>query len=258
MSVDVSAGLLVAFLLALVRTSAWVAVVPIFGARTVPGQVKGAIAVALALPVAPRLAGHTPALDAGSLVTAVGVQAAAGLALGFVTLLLFSVFQAAGQLMDIFGGFAMSSYFDPLTGQSNSVFGRFHHMVALTLLFASGGYLIVVHGLLSSFDAVPMNTDPLAALARLVTHDFGTFFVAALQIAGPLLAVLVLADAGMGLLTKAAPTLNVFSLGFPLKILVALVLVGGTLTAMPGALDSIIDRIMGSTDAVAGIFAGGG
>ena len=73
--------------------------------------------------------------------------------------------------------------------------------------------------------------------------------------AGPLLAVLVAADVGMGLLTKAAPTLNVFSLGFPLKIFVTISLIGVTFVAMPAALGALLDKITNSTDLVSAVFS---
>jgi flagellar biosynthesis protein FliR len=98
----------------------------------------------------------------------------------------------------------------------------------------------------------------LKELAQLVTQDVSTFMISAIQIAGPLLAVLVLTDVGLGLLTKAAPTLNVFTLGFPLKILITLSLVGVTFVALPVAVSMLLDKIVNNTDAVSAVFSTGG
>lgn len=259
MSLDLPADALVAYLLALVRASAWIAVVPPFGGRSIPKQAKTAIAAGLAFAAAPHLRGDLPALDLGPLVGAVLIQAAAGLALGFVTLVLFSAVAAAGDLVDLFGGLTMSSAYDPLSMQQNSVFGRLHNLLATTLLFTSGGHLVLVRGMLNSYRAVGVSGDnPLNVLMQVVSHNLGTFFVAALQIAAPLVAVLVLTDIGLGVLTKAAPTLNVFSLGFPLKILVTVTLVGATFVALPGAMNNLLDKITQSTSAVASVFVSGG
>ncbi len=259
MSFDLPADALVAYLLALVRASAWIAVVPPFGTRSIPAQVKTAIALGLAFAAAPQLRTGIPPLELGPLAGAVLVQAAAGFAMGFVTLVLFAAVRAAGDLIDLFGGLAMSSAYDPLSMQNNSVFGRLHNLLATTLLFASGGHLVLVRGLLNSYRAVPLGRgQPLDALLQVITRDLGTFFVAAVQIAAPLLAVLVLTDIGLGVLTKAAPTLNVFSLGFPLKILVTVTLVGITFVALPGAMSNLLAKITQSTAAVASVFASPG
>lgn len=258
MSFDVPAELVVAYLLALVRSSAWIAVVPPFGTRTIPGTVKAALAMALALAVAPRLSDSVPPLETAPLIGAITIQAATGLCLGLVTLILFSAVRTAGDLIDSFGGLAMTSAFDPLSMQQNSVFGRFYNLLAITLLFATNGHLVLVRGLLASYQAVPASTtQPLEALSRLVISDVGTFFIAALQIAGPLLAVLVLTDVGLGLLTKAAPTLNVFSLGFPLKIFVTLLLVGATFLALPGAVNNLMEKVGRSNGVVASLLSSG-
>jgi flagellar biosynthetic protein FliR len=79
-------------------------------------------------------------------------------------------------------------------------------------------------------------------LGELLTHGVVTMFVASLQIAGPLIAVLFLADVGMGLLTRVAPMLNVFSLAFPAKILLTLVLVGMSFPLLPTVVDGLTDR----------------
>jgi flagellar biosynthetic protein FliR len=251
-SIDVPADLLVAYLLAVVRASAWVAVVPPFGTRSIPGTVKVALAMALSFSVAPKLVDDVPPLETAPLIGAIVIQVAVGLCLGLVTLILFSAVRAAGDLIDTFGGLSATAAFDPLSMQQNSVFGRFYNLIAITLLFASNAHLVLVHGLLASYRAVPAaTTQPLEALTRLVIADVGTFFVAAVQIAGPLLAVLVLTDIGLGLLTKAAPTLNVFSLGFPLKIFVTLLLVGTTFLALPGAMSNLMGKITKSTNSVA-------
>ena len=256
MTITVSTSLLVAFLLATVRTSAWLVIVPAFGSRAIPTLPKVGLAMALAFPVAGRLAPQAPQPQVAPMLTAILTNVAAGLTLGVVTLVLFSAIRGAGELIDYFGGFALTQAFDPMQVQNASVFGRFNDLLAVTLLFATNGYLIIVRGLLSSYDAFPLRArPPLAALADLLTKDVTTFMVSAIEVAGPLLAVLVAADVGLGLLTKAAPTLNVFSLGFPLKIFVTISLIGLTFVAMPAALGAMVDKITNGTDLVSAVFS---
>ncbi len=256
MDINVSTSLLVAFLLATVRTSAWLVVVPAFGGRSVPTMTKVALSMALAFPVAHRLAPQAPDPQLGPMVSAILMNVAAGLALGVVTLLLFAAIRGAGELVDYFGGFSLTQAYDPMSLQNDSVFGRVNDLLAVTLLFASDGYLVIVKGLLSSYDAFPLRGgSPLKVLEEMVTGDVGTFMLSALEIAGPLLAVLFMADAGLGLLTKAAPTLNVFSLGFPLKILITLSLIGVTFVALPEALSALLGKISENTDVVSAVFS---
>lgn len=256
MDINVSTSLLVAFLLATVRTSAWILIVPGFGTRAIPWLTKAALSMALAFPVAHRLAPQAPPPELGPMLAAILMNVAAGLTLGIVTLLLFAAIRGAGELVDFFGGFSLTQAYDPMQLQNAAIFGRFNDLLAVTLLFASQGYLILVKGLLTSYDAFPLHgVAPLKALAQLVTQDVGSFMVSAVEIAGPLLAVLVAADVGLGLLTKAAPTLNVFSLGFPLKILITLSLIGVTFVALPEAMSALLDKVTHNTDLVSAVFS---
>jgi flagellar biosynthetic protein FliR len=255
-SFQVSSQLLIAFLLATVRTSAWIVVVPAFGTRSLPPLVKAALSMALAFPVAHQLAAQAPEPQLGPMLQAILVNVAAGLTLGIVTLILFSAIRGAGGLIDYFGGFSLTQAYDPMALQNDSIFARLNDLLAVTLLFASDGYLVIVKGLLKSYDAFPLRgVPPLAELSKLVTQDVSSFMISALEIAGPLLAVLVLADVGLGLLTKAAPTLNVFSLGFPLKILITLSLVGVTFVALPEAISAVLGKVVSNTDAVSAVFS---
>jgi flagellar biosynthetic protein FliR len=236
-------SMFVAFLLATARSAAWLVISPPFSSRVIPPRVKALLAAALALLVTPRIAASAPALEPGPLLGSLVQQVAIGMSLGFLTALLFAAIQAAGDLIDLFGGFSLAFAFDPLMQQGNSVFGRLYGLLAVTLLFASGGHLLILRGFLSTYDALPLDAGlSLGRLGDLLGHGLVTMFVAALQIAGPLIAVLFLADVGMGLLTRVAPMLNVFSLAFPAKILVTLVLVGMSFPLLPSAVNGLAER----------------
>src|SRR3954463_8672546 len=98
---------LLGLLLGTVRSAAWLMVSPPFSTRLIPGPIKAVIAVALALPVSSRLAVDLPQLSVPDLIAAVVLQALTGAALGFLTFLIFSAVQAAGDLIDLFGGFSI-------------------------------------------------------------------------------------------------------------------------------------------------------
>ncbi|NHC16509.1 flagellar biosynthetic protein FliR, partial [Motilibacter deserti] len=234
MNVEIAAPLLVGLLLASVRAAAWLLLAPPFSTRAVPGAVKAILAVALSVPVAPRLAESVPELTAAGLISSAVLQAFTGAALGFITYLLFAAVQAAGDLIDLFGGFSVAQAFDPLSMSQNSVFGRFTSQLAVILLFALNGHLLVIRGFLASYEAVPLDASiDVAKLGEVLTTGITEFLVAALQIAAPLIGVLFVVDVGLGLLTRIAPALNPFQIGFPAKILATLLLFGACVPLLP-------------------------
>lgn len=244
MNVEVPVEQVIAVLLTTIRVSAWLAVAPPFNTRSIPGMVKVAIALALSMAIAPGMAGQAPPPELFPILTSVLFQVIVGLSLGFLAQLLFSAIQAAGELVDLFSGFTLASLYDPVSNVSVSMFGRVNQLVAVTLLFATNGHLLLLRGFVRSYDALPMHPVSISILARTVTANVGTFFVSALEIAAPVLVVLFLADISLGLVSRAVPSLNIFVLSFPIKILLTLSLASVALAMLPGALSSILDHIV--------------
>lgn len=244
MSFDLPLAQLIAVLLASTRVAAWLIVCPPFNTQLISSPVKALLSLALALPVSGQLAAQTATMgtNGAELLVSAVEQVVVGAALGFLTALFFAAVQAAGDLIDLFGGFSLAFAFDPLGNNQSSVFGRFYHLLAITILFATDGYQLVIRGFLQSFQTLPLNgTLSLATLDRLLTHGLGHMFTAALEIAGPLLAVLFCADLSLGLLNRVAPALNAFSMGFPAKILLTLTLAGLGIAMLPKAVHSLIE-----------------
>ncbi|MBF0689172.1 MAG: flagellar biosynthetic protein FliR [Cellulomonas sp.] len=237
-------------LLASVRIIAFLVVAPPFAQRAIPGTVKVALGTGLAMAVTPRL----PQVEADSTATFVGdlvLQALVGAASGFLVYLVLAAVQSAGSLVDVFGGFQIAAAYDPMSMTNSAQFSRLYQMLATALLFASDGYQVVVAGLVRTFDALPVGVMfSTASYGRSVTDGLTDMFVGALQIAGPLLVVLFLADVGLGLLTRVSPALNAFALGFPLKILLTLTLAGFALLALPAVLSAFADDVARDLPAV--------
>jgi flagellar biosynthetic protein FliR len=246
MNLSVPTAELTALLLASVRAAAWLVISPPFNSRAVPGQIKALLSVAIALPVVPSLVAKVPAPDTARLVVSLAEQVVLGTALGFLTAMLFAAVQAAGNLIDLFGGLSLAFAFDPMDSSGSSgggIFGRFYNVLAITLLFATDGHQLVLRGFTSSYNVLPLDgTLSLHNLQHLVTTGMADMFLSALQIASPLIAVLFCADMGLGLLSRVAPALNAFSLGFPLKILLTLSGVGLAMTMLPSTVDHVADK----------------
>lgn len=245
MEVSLPLGEVVATALASLRVLGWMLLAPPFSYKGFPAQVKAMLALALALVVQPDVAALVgTGLTAAAITAAAALELLVGTALGWLCYLVFAAVQSAGDLLDVFGGFQLAQGYDPLMQSGSSVLGRIYQLVALALLFASGAHLVVLAGLLRTFDVLPVGAGlDLAVVARVGTEGIAGLMLAALQIAGPLIAVLFLTDVGLGLLTRVAPQLNAFSLGFPLKILVTLVLVGLTASLLPDVVRSLADQM---------------
>src|SRR5690606_28847872 len=135
---------------ALVRTTAWITVCPPFNAPAIPMRIRVGLATAIAFVIADdlrRTGGATGGIDglaAGGFIIALLIQALAGLALGFAVYLLFAAIQAAGDLIDLQVGFSMGAVLDPLSGAQASPIARLHQMLALVLLLALNGHVMIV------------------------------------------------------------------------------------------------------------------
>lgn len=235
-----------------IRLAAFLVVSPPFNLSSFPGPVKAALALGIALVSAPRVQAASQiepgALLSGNALDMVGamlMEAVIGLALGFIVRLVFTAVQSAGSLIDLFGGFQLAQGYDPISGSQGSLFSRFYYMAALALLFASDAHQLVLGGIVRSFEAIPLGMGlNLDSLATVMSDGLSDLMVASLQIAGPLLVVLFLADVGLGLLTRVAPALNAFALGFPLKILITLALGSVAFLALPQIIASLTDTAL--------------
>jgi flagellar biosynthetic protein FliR len=242
MNFDLPISELVAVMLGSARAGAWLMLCPPFNSRLIPVQVKVLLSIGLALPMAPYLTASVPSIQTSAIIASSVLQVFVGAVLGFITYLFFAAVQAAGDLLDVFGGFTLAAAYDPLSQNQSSVFGRFYNLVAATILFAGEGHLLIMRGFLQSYRTLPLDASfSLETLSRLLTSGIGEMVVAAVQIAGPLIAVLFLTDVAFGLLNRVAPALNAFQLGFPAKIFLLLMLAGTAITVLPRALDTLVD-----------------
>ncbi len=259
MTVTVAADALVTMLMATVRLSAFFLLAPPFSSKAIPVRVKVGLAVGLALAVLPALKGQAaPALELFPLIGATLYQVVVGAAMGYVVLAAFSVIQAAGELLDLASGFTLASLYDPLSNVSSSLFGRIHQLLAVTLLFAAGGHLFLVRGLLATFSVVPLHPMSLGDLARLVTDDVARFLGGALQIAAPVLVVLFISEVALGLVSRAVPSLNIFAISFPVKIVLAITFSGMAFALLPGVVSTLMDQVGRDMTSVARMLGAGG
>lgn len=244
MTIDVGLTPLLTFLLVSIRIIAFMIVAPPFSSRSIPMNVRAMLAFAIALPIFPHLVTDTVVTGLPGFVGAVFWQLLTGLTLGVIVLALFTAVQAAGEFVDLFSMFAMASMLDPISNTNSSIFGRIYYMIGSTLLFATGGHLLLLRGLLTSFEIVPTGEADFGRLAQAMGSNLDRLVIAALEIAGPILAVLFLTDLALGLVSRAVPSLNIFQLSFPVKTLLTVSLATLAVAFMPAAIDAGVTQIL--------------
>jgi len=251
MSFTVNTDLLTAFVMVLARTSAWAMLAPPFANRNIPVRVRAGLAVALSVFTVNQIPIPTTSLDTAPFIGALILQIVIGLALGFTCYMLMAAIQMAGGFIDDMAGLTLSQYYDPGMAEQGSVFARYYYQVALVLLFATNAHLILVDGFLRSFKAMPAGGFDVGKFDAFLTQNMGQLAVAAVEISAPVVAVLFLTEIGLGLLSRAAPSLNVFQIGFPIRVVVTLATAGLAIPLVLPALSNLVAK-------AAGAMAGGG
>lgn len=245
MNIVLNMGWLEAVLLSSVRMAAFVVIAPPFSYRAFPGRIKAMLAIGLGVAVSPQVVPNYVSGTDAEFFGALVMELLVGMLLGFLVYVAFAAVQSAGNLIDSFGGFQLAQAYDPGTMINGAQFSRLFHMTAVALLLASGAYQLILGGLFRTFDAIPLGGGiNMAMSADLIVTAVTQMFLASVQIAGPLLIVLFLADAGLGLLSRVAPALNAFALGFPLKIFLTLALGGLVLAVLPAVVAAITDTVV--------------
>ncbi len=219
----------VTFFFVLLRLGAFFTTAPPFGGQQVPWQVRTAFSLAVAVAVTPMV---SPAPVSGELVhlmLASAREVVIGLAMGFVVSLLFMAVQFAGELLDVNAGFSFSSVLNPAFGTHGGVLGQFQLMLATVVFLVMDGHHQAIRGALDSFQAVPPGTLTLGVPASPVVELVARFFVAGLRLVAPALVAVLMADVALSMLARTAPSMNLFTIGFPIKMAVGLIVVAATL-----------------------------
>ncbi|GEA17148.1 flagellar biosynthetic protein FliR [Moorella sp. E306M] len=208
------------FFLVLVRVTSFFVTAPFFGIRGVPALVKAGLGLLVAMLLFPVLPAGQPAFtSAGTYALAVLNEALAGLALGYLANLIFSAIQVAGQLLDLHMGLGMASLFDPQNAATTTIMGQFFAILGLLLFFQLDGHHTLLLALQESFRLLPLGGVHFDGnIIWTVVKLFSGMFSLAVRIAVPVIVVLLIADLALSLIARTVPQLNVFILGFPLKI----------------------------------------
>lgn len=205
------------------RVGGVVMLAPLLGAMFVPRRMRLAIALVLSLAIMPLAKAPThldPLSNAGLL--AIVDELIVGFAIGFVLRLATEAALLAGQLISTGMGLSFATVVDPQNG-GMPLLGRFYIVVSSLLLLATNAHLSLIALLAQSYSVVPIGSGGISPAAARVVVDFaGVMFAGAVQLALPSVVAILMVNVAFGVISRAAPTLNLFAVGFPITILLGL------------------------------------
>lgn len=235
---------LAAFIWPLTRVLAVIASAPVLGDQSLPMRVKIGLAALVTLIVAPTL-GPLPQEDPGSAagLLILAQQLVIGLAIGFAMRIVFVAVEMAGEIAGLQMGLGFASFYDPQNFGYTPVIGKFLGLLTTLVFLSVNGHLMVLAALAESFHAFPVSAEPLSSLSlRTLVEWGGKIFLAGLLLSLPLLAALLIANLALGILTRAAPQLNLFAVGFPVTLSIGLLVLAVSLPYLASPLTRLIDE----------------
>jgi flagellar biosynthetic protein FliR len=236
-----------AFFLVLARVSPLFVLAPLFSSKLVPGRVRGIVAVALAVGLSPLAGANLPLpTDEYAFAGLLGKELLVGLAFAFALGAIFAAVQIAGSFLDTMIGFSFGSLVDPVTGNQSTVLQQLYSLVSVLVFIAIGGDAWIIRGLARTYEVVGLLQYPqLDTMVAGAVSAFTQIFLAAIEVAGPVILALVLTDAAFGVVSRVVPQLNVFQVGFPAKVVAGLLLISVSLPFVAGWLADEMQRDVG-------------
>jgi flagellar biosynthetic protein FliR len=233
-----------ALLWPLTRILGLVAAAPVFGHSSVPISIKLILGVMLATiiaPTVPPLPAADPTSWAGLLILA--QELLIGLGMGFAMRLVFAAIEFAGDVASSTMGLSFATFFDPNSSGHSSAISQFLTLVATMAFLAVNAHLVLLQALAESFVTLPISSTPISLAAPLeLVRWGGKIFSAGLQLSMPILAALLITNIALGILTRAAPQLNLFGIGFPITLGVGFLAISLTLPYLGTPMQNLFNQ----------------
>ena len=219
---------------------------PIFSSRAFPLRAKIGLAFLIAFSAQPSMPSQAIIdINGPEAFGAVVQQVGIGLAIGFTVRLVFAAFELAGQVVGFQMGLGFAAFFDPASSAQSSAMGRFYANMAALLFLALNGHLMVIMAVVHSFAAFPVDQNFLQALASMKLQTLGAeLFASAFWIALPVIAMLMFANLALGIVSRVAPQMNIYAIGFPVTLAVGLVGVAATLPLLEQPFAALMEQMM--------------
>jgi flagellar biosynthetic protein FliR len=249
-----------AYLLILTRVTAFFVTLPVFSYRAIPTTHRIIFAALLSWMLVYTI--ETPELVInGDYLLLVIKEAMVGLFIGVIAYIVMSAIQIAGGFIDFQMGFAVANIIDPQTGAQSPLLGQFFNALAILLLLALNGHHLLLDGVYYSYQFLPIDSAwPAFGEERLVDFVIRTFaasFAIAFQMSIPIVATLFLVDLALGMTARTVPQLNIFVVGFPIKIGVSFLVLFIMMAVMLGVMKKLFDFMIISMRDLMIILGGG-
>ena len=210
------------------RVGGLVMVAPIFSTKNVPVAVRACIIVLLTALMQPVAVAQATTLPTITPETFVG-ETLVGFALGLGAALLVGAASVAGDVMGMQIGLSGAAVLDPMSNTSENVLGVFGNLFAITLLLAVDAHLVMIDAVAESVRAIPIGSGLHAEGMRAMVRSGSVLFGLGLQFAAPVIATVLVANTALAILGRAAPSLNVLSVAFPIQIGVGMLALGASI-----------------------------
>ena len=212
------------FLWPFIRVLAMLSIAPVLGHQSIPARVKIGLAASIALIIGPTLPEiPASAYDGWNALNILMQQMAIGLVFGFILRLVFAGIELAGDLVGLQMGLSFATFVDPQNSTQAPLLGSFLGIIASLVFLAINGHLMLIAGIVDSFRAFPvgMGENSLPPVRGLIGLG-GEVARIGLHLALPVVTTMLICNIALGVLTRAAPQLNLLSVGFPISLLAGL------------------------------------
>jgi flagellar biosynthetic protein FliR len=231
------------FGLLLVRPGVVVMLAPGFGGRQIPTMVKIGLTVMIAVALVPSVT--LPAIGNSGLALVLLREVAVGLSLAFALQALIGGVEFAGHLASYQIGFSYGATIDPISGVRSTMLVSLYGMLATLVFLGVNGHHALLRALAMSYDGVPVGAVRVSAsLVTAVRELLAMVFVVALRLAAPVLIVLLIVELTIGLISRAAPSLSFMVIGYPIRIVVGLFIVGTLIYTVPAVTQSMLEAAL--------------
>ncbi|GIN70460.1 flagellar biosynthetic protein FliR [Bacillus sp. J14TS2] len=234
-------------LLVFMRISAFFVSVPLFSYRTIPTIFKIGFSFILAVMIYYTLDVSPIPID-GTYLLLILKEAVIGLLLGFIAYMMLSAIQIAGGFIDFQMGFAIANVIDPQTGAQSPLMGQYLYTFSLLFLLAVNGHHLIIDGIFNSYHFIPIDQFVVAfgeeGFILYVMKSFGMMFMIAFQMAIPIVASLFLVDVALGIVARTVPQLNIFVVGFPIKIAVSFIVIFIVMALLFAAVHNLFEEML--------------
>jgi len=235
-------SVVIRFGLLLVRPGMLVMTAPVLGGSYAPMPVKVAVTVLLAVVLAPTV--DVPeVLSDVSLTLIIAREAVIGLALSTAVRAIIAAAELGGHLGGYQIGFSYAATIDPASGARNSVVTSLYGLLALLTFFVINGHHLVLRALAASYDGMPIGGGHVdASILTSVREILALIFTVGVRLAAPLVLVLLIVELAVGLVSRSAPSLNFMVIGYPVRLIVGLLVLAAVVGTVPAVIGSVADR----------------